>query len=145
MSVIKYLLPMLLAHSCFAGGLGNSEQVATLIKKQGAFDVCDVQARSDGGTTSICLVVNPGKLWLTKRSDLASEWSAVYESDQQPNQAVTISKSDADSLLFSWVKHRYSCAAISDMQSDEFQVSTREDLVAATVLELIQAPSVCSD
>lgn len=145
MRIIKYLFPTLIAPFCFAGGLEISDQVAALTEKKGDFEVCDIQALSDGGTTSVCLLVDPGKLWLTKRSDVKSSWSAVYEDQNQPAKVIDVSNSDADALLFSWVKNRYSCAVISNMQSEEFEVSTREDLIAATIIELVSAPSECTD
>lgn len=144
MKHVRYLLLALIARTCLAEAQPSTE-ISELARKNGRFEVCDIQARSDGGTTSICIPVNTGKLWLTNRLDAKQHWSAVYEDGKRPTRLISISDSDAEKLLLSWVKHRYSCVAMSDLQSGKFNASTRDDLVAATITELIQKTPACDD
>lgn len=144
MNLIKYLLLTFIAQTCLAEKLETSEQIIDLEKKWN-FEICDIEALSDGGTTSICLFINPGKLWVINKRNTEKKWSAVYEDEKYANRPIAISDSDADTLLLSWLKYRYSCTAILNIQSDRFVPSTREDLIAATIVELIHAPPTCSD
>lgn len=143
--VVKYLLPMFISQICLAGGPDLSEQVSKLSEKNGNFEICDIQALSDGGTISICLLVDSGKLWLTNRSDIRAHWSAVYEPKEGSDEPINISDSDADLLLSGWLMHRYSCKAIVDIQTDKFEASNRDDLIAATIVELVPIPTACNN
>lgn len=83
MKAIRHLVIILIAPYCLAGDFDIYEKIATLTEKEGAFEVCDIQALSDGGTTSICLFADPGKLWMTKRNDKKSTWIVVYEDEKK--------------------------------------------------------------
>jgi hypothetical protein len=145
MKPFGYLLFGLFAQVCLAENLEPTYVISELSKRNGNFDVCDIQAFSDGGTTSICVATDYGKLWLTKHYDTKQNWSAVYDDNKNPNGPVKILYSDVEALLLGWVEYRYSCAAINDMQSGTSEVFSREDLIAMTIIDLTHTSLVCED
>lgn len=144
MKWVKYVLPMLLVQPCMAAEAMVAKAFVTLVQKDGAFDVCDINALSDGGTTSICVVADGGRFWFTKRSDGVSEWITAYENDRHEHRTAAVPAPEIDALLFSWVNYRYACSAIREMQSHQFRPSTTEGLIAATIMELVRPTSRCS-
>jgi hypothetical protein len=126
---IQTSLVGLFAQVCLAENLEPTHVISELSKRNGNFDVCDIQAFSDDGTTY----------------DTEQNWSAVYDDNKNPNGPVKILYSDVKALLLGWVEYRYSCATINDMQSGTSEAFSREDLIAMTTVDLTHTSFVCED
>lgn len=79
MKTLYLLLSILFVQACHPVEPIAYDPLSELKKQEGHFEICDVVARSDGGTVSLCLLLDSGTLWLTNRTDKKAHWSAVYE------------------------------------------------------------------
>lgn len=144
MKTLYLLLSILFVQACHPVESIAYDPLPELKKQEGHFEIGDVVARSDGGTVSLCLLLDSGTLWLTNRTDKKAHWSAVYETKDGFGTPLLVTDHDAELLLRSWIQARYTCAAILEIHGARFTPESPDDLIAATIAELVPLASTCS-